>query len=134
MTNQKMYLYAGLVGLGAAIPSMAYFLFLSEPVYVLHLAIFLSAIAGVYLGFSVLDGRVRSIILETTALLVFVALAIIGLKYSLLILAFGYFAHGVWDCLHHPRLITTKIAPWYPPFCAVYDWSITAFILVYFYL
>lgn len=134
MTNQKMYLYAGLVGLGLAIPSMIYFSLLPKPLYVLHLAIFLSGIAGVYLGFSVIDGRVRSIILESTVLAVFFALAIIGLKYSLLILAFGYFAHGVWDCLHHPKLITTKIAPWYPPFCAVYDWAITGFILVYFYL
>ena len=129
-----MYQIAALVGFGLAAPTIIYLQFLPEPLYGLHLAVFLSAIAGVYLGFGVADGRVRNMILETTVVAVFIALAIIGFKFSLLILALAYFAHGVWDFLHHPRVITTKVAAWYPPFCAVYDWSIAAFILTYYYL
>ncbi len=134
MPTQKMYQLAALVGVGFAAPTIIYLLFLPDPLYGLHLAIFLSTIAGVYLGFSIADGRVRNIILESTVIAIFVALSIIGLNYSLLILAFGYFAHGVWDCVHHPNLVTTQVAVWYPPFCAVYDWSITTFVLIYYYL
>lgn len=134
MPDKKMYQYAALIGIGLAIPSMIYFYLLPQPLYILHLAIFLSAIAGVYLGFSVLDGRISTILIEGTVMAVFIALALVGLKFSLWILAFGYFAHGVWDCLHHPKLVTTRIAPWYPPFCAVYDWSVAAFIVAYMYL
>lgn len=134
MTSRKMFQYAALTGVGFAIPTIVYFVMLPHPLYVLHLAVFLSGIAGVYLGFSVLDGRPRTIVMEATVLIMFFALAILGLKFSLWILAFGYFAHGVWDCLHHPKLITTKIAAWYPPFCAVYDWSVATFIVVYMYL
>ena len=121
---------AALVGAGFAAGTIAYLLFWPQPVSVLHLTVFLGAIAGVYLGFSVIDGRPRTIILETTVMAVFMGLAIIGLKFSLLILAFGYFAHGVWDLMHHPKMVTTKITAWYPPFCAVYDWTIAAFTLV----
>ena len=134
MTNGKMVQYAALAGVGLAVPSAIYFLLLPQPLYALHLAVFLSAIAGVYGGFSVLDGRVRTIVLEGSVMAMFIALAMVGLKFSLLILAFGYVAHGVWDLVHHPKLVTTKIAAWYPPFCAVYDFSIAAFILVYYYL
>ncbi|NQV19989.1 MAG: hypothetical protein HQ511_01085 [Rhodospirillales bacterium] len=131
MTSRKMYQYAALAGVGFGVPSIIYFAMLPQPLYALHLAVFLSGIAGVYLGFSVLDGRPRTIVMETVVMVMFFALAILGLKFSLWILAFGYFAHGVWDCLHHPKLITTKIAAWYPPFCAVYDWTVATFIVVY---
>jgi len=134
MTDQKLIRIAALVGVGLAVPSMIYLLLLPQPLYIEHLAIFLAAIAGVYLGFAAMDGRIRNMILETTVVAVFIALAIVGLKFSLLILAFAYFAHGVWDVFHHPKAIDTKIVAWYPPFCAMYDWSIAAFILVYFYL
>lgn len=134
MPTQKVYQFAVLLGLGLGGGTIAYFLLLPHALYVLHLAIFLSAIAGVYLGFSVADGRIRTIILESTVMAVFIALAMVGLKFSLLILAFGYGAHGVWDFLHHPKIITTKVAAWYPPFCAVYDWMIASFILIYYFL
>lgn len=134
MTARKMVQIASLVGFGLAISSMIYLWLLPHPLYVLHLAIFLSAIAGVYLGFSVIDGRVQTIAIEGTVMAAFIALAMVGLKYSLWILAVAYIAHGVWDCLHHPKLVTTKIAVWYPPFCAAYDWSLAAFIVAYMYL
>ncbi len=134
MTDQKIVRIAALVGLGLAIPSMIYLLMLPQPLYIEHLAIFMAMIAGVYLGFAAIDGRMRNMVLETVVVTGFIVLAIVGLKFSLLILAFAYFAHGVWDFLHHPKMIDTKIVIWYPPFCAVYDWSIAAFILVYYYL
>ena len=92
-------------------------------------AVGLVLIALVYLVFALRDGRRQAILIESCAVVFFVLVAIGGWRVSLLILAFGYAAHGVWDALHHPHAVTTKVVRWYPPFCAVYDWAVAAYLL-----
>ena len=91
-------------------------------------AILLGITAGVYLGFAVLDGRPREIVLEVIALLIFFALAYFGLWRSPMYLVAGFIAHGLWDTLHHPRAVQTKKVDWYPPACLVYDVLVGAYI------
>ena len=94
------------------------------------LALLLSFIAAVYLGFAFADGSRKAIIVESIVAGIFLLAAMCGLFLSPLILAVGYIVHGFWDLLHHPKAIETKVAPWYPPFCAVYDWAIAIYILI----
>lgn len=96
------------------------------------LALLLAGIAGVYVGFAITDGRGRTLAVEAAVALVCLAVAAFGLWWSPLALVVGYTAHGVWDVVHHPQRIDTRLAPWYPPFCAVYDWLVAIFILIWF--
>jgi len=60
------------------------------------------------------------------------AFAAMGLLHSPAWLAAGYIAHGVWDMFHHPRMIGTKVVKWFPPACAIFDFIVAAYILVFF--
>jgi hypothetical protein len=33
------------------------------------------------------------------------------------VLAAGYIGHAVWDAVHHPRTIHTRVPRWYVPLC-----------------
>jgi hypothetical protein len=94
------------------------------------LSLLLAFIAAIYLGFAFADGSYKAIILESFVAVVFLLVAAFASFTSPLVLAGGYVVHGFWDLLHHPKAIETKVARWYPPFCAVYDWAIAVYILV----
>ena len=96
------------------------------------LALLLSAIAAVYVGFALSDGRIKLILIEAGVALTFLVVSALGLQISSLFLAAGYFIHGGWDSLHHPSGIQTKITGWYPPFCLIYDWLLAIFIILWF--
>jgi hypothetical protein len=83
----------------------------------------LAAIAGIYVGFAVGDGRPGIIALESAVACAFVAVALWGLTEDAhVVLGLGIVAHGVWDLAHHRgRPIRTRTAPWYPPFCLAID-------------
>lgn len=89
----------------------------------------LGAAAGVYVGFAVSDGRARELRVEAAVAVVFIIVASTGALMSPLLLAIGYVAHGVWDLLHHPKAVKTKVAAWWPPACLIYDWVISGFIV-----
>jgi hypothetical protein len=95
------------------------------------LAVLLTLIASVYLGFAILDGQLRNIIIEVTVALTFIIVALLGLWVSPYFLLAGYVGHGVWDMVHSQTLVQTKVPAWYKPFCMVYDWMIAAFIVVW---
>lgn len=94
-------------------------------------AVLLAAIAAVYVGFALTDGRLRLVFLETGAAVGFLALVLVGLVGSPMLLALGFMLHGFWDLMHHPkRGIETRLPEWYPPFCAAYDFVHAAFFLL----
>jgi len=94
--------------------------------------ILLAMIAGVYIGFAVIDGRRHMLVLEAGVALGFCALVLLGMwKWSILI-ALGYFLHALWDLLHHPFKIGARVRQWYPPACVIYDVLVGGFI--YFHL
>jgi hypothetical protein len=93
-------------------------------------AVILALLGGLYIGFGVSDGRWGLVALESTVGFAFLILAFAAATGSALLVAIGYFAHGVWDVLHHPRAVPTRVAPWYPPLCAVYDWIFAAAFLL----
>lgn len=86
-------------------------------------ALLLAAIAWIYVGFALQDGRGSAVGVEGVVAFVFFATALLGFVYTPYLIAVGFVAHALWDLLHHGGAggIGTSVPPWYPRFCAVYD-------------
>ena len=108
----------GIAG-GALTSLLAWSRFIPDPL-VFHV-ISLAAIATIYMGFGLADGRLLIAILELSVATAFVVLALLGLWLAPAFVAAGLMLHGVWDLLHRPHGVTTKLPSWYPPFCAAFD-------------
>ena len=87
-------------------------------------AILLVVIASIYIGFGINDGRRKEMVTEVIIGILFIAVAFLGLWVSIWFLVGGYFLHGIWDIVHRPTMVSTKVQKWYPPFCMVYDWTV----------
>ena len=95
------------------------------------LAILLGAIAAVYLGFALQDGRRSAFRTEYIGMALFLTLATAALaRDSAWLLAAGYLGHGLWDAIHHRRAIDTAMPWWYVPLCLGYDSVVAAYILL----
>jgi hypothetical protein len=95
------------------------------------LAILLGEIGAVYLGFVLADGRSREFRIEYAGVVLFTILATVGLALRApAVLAAGYLAHGLWDAVHGPRGIHTRIPWWYAPLCVGCDAVIGAYLLI----
>jgi hypothetical protein len=85
-------------------------------------ATILVAIAFIYVGFSLKENPISSIILEVGVALGFYFLAIIGYTRNNVLIACGILLHGVWDIFHHKGLpIQTEIPGYWPAFCFIVD-------------
>lgn len=93
-------------------------------------SISLTMIGAIYMGFAFSDGRVSIVILELSVATAFIVLALLGLWLAPAFIAVGLILHGIWDLLHRPRGITTKIPSWYPPFCAAFDFVFAGVFLI----
>jgi hypothetical protein len=71
-----------------------------------------------------------SVLAEVLVALVVLALSIVGLRASTTSLAAGYLLHGVWDLLHHPRGVPTRVVRWFPPACAAFDFVVAVALLI----
>jgi hypothetical protein len=97
------------------------------------LAILLGMIASIYLGYALGDGRLRVFQVEYVGMVAFAALATIALaEGSAVLLALGYFGHGLWDLMHHRRGVDTRMPWWYVPLCLSYDAVVAIYVLVRF--
>ena len=94
-------------------------------------AVLLTVIATIYVGFALQDGRTEVLVTEVVVATVFVGFALAGLWLSPYLWAVGLFLHGVWDWQHHPGGIQTTLPTWYPPVCVVLDWLLAGFLLVW---
>jgi hypothetical protein len=101
-------------------------------------AVFLIVIAAFYLAFAAYFRAGAAWPLETTAVVAFAAIGLLGLRQPVALMV-GFSLHGVWDLLHelqaHGALSAfapgefTMIPLAYGLFCAAYDFS----MVVYFY-
>lgn len=90
----------------------------------------LAVIGAIYAGFAFSDGRLSIVILELSVGTAFIVLALLGLWWSPVFIAAGLILHGIWDLLHRPRGVTTKLPIWYPPFCAAFDFVFAGVFLL----
>jgi hypothetical protein len=108
--------------LQAATPLMFWWLD-SATVYALGIA----AIAAIYVGFAVADGRPKIIAVETTVALGFVIVAAAAVTGSPWLLVVGLAGHGLKDLWQH-RTHFVRGTRWWPPFCASVDFVAAAII------
>ncbi len=102
-------------GLQAASP-LAFWWLPTAVVYALGLV----AIAFVYIGFAVADGRARVIAVESTVTSLFVVIAAAAITRSPWLLVAGLLAHGLKDLWQHRTRFVANTR-WWPPFCLVVD-------------
>jgi hypothetical protein len=111
------------VGLFQAASPLAFWWLDPATVYALGLA----AIAAIYIGFAVADGRTKIIVVECGVALAFVVVAAAGITGPVWLLAFGLAAHGVKDAWQQRSQFVSGTR-WWPPFCAAVDWVVAVII------
>jgi hypothetical protein len=117
--------WGALVGaIQAATPLMFWWL---EPATVYALG--LAAIAFIYIGFAVADGRWRVIAIESCVAMAFVVLAAAGVTGPAWLLVIGLAVHGIKDAWQQRRQFVSGTR-WWPPFCAAVDWVAAAIIAI----
>jgi hypothetical protein len=98
-------------------------------------AVALIMVAGFYLAFTAYFGVATAWRIETPAVVVFVAISLVGMRLPFALIA-GYALHGSWDLLHElhahgssafaPGQLTA-IPLAYGVFCAVFDFAMAAY-------
>ncbi len=100
-------------------------------------AMFLIMIASFYLAFTAYFGVATAWRMESAAVLVFVAIALLGARLPFALMV-GYSLHGLWDILHElhahgaysafepGRLTAIPLA--YGVFCLTFDFTVAAYV------
>jgi hypothetical protein len=86
-------------------------------------AVTVAAIATIYIGFAVADGRVRVLVAEVgvaTGFIVLAAIALGGPRGAMWLNVAGLVGHGLKDLWQH-RTHFVRNTRWWPPFCATVD-------------
>jgi hypothetical protein len=130
----SLYLVIGaLAAIGSVTISRSRFSPRAEHVF---FAVLLVPIAAMYLAFVAYFGDYSTLRPEASAVAVFAALGLLGLRFPAL-LVLGYALHGGWDLAHEiwvhlgagavgaPPLTDIPLA--YGVFCAVYDWCMAGY-------
>ena len=87
------------------------------------------AIAAIYVGFAVADGRPRVIAVESGVALGFVILAAVAITGPPWLLVAGLAGHGLKDLWQH-RTHFVANTRWWPPFCMTVDFVVAAIIVI----
>ncbi len=89
-------------------------------------------LAGViYVFFGFIESTApSSMIPEALVRVGFIALALVGLKGSLLALGFGWICHGIWD-VSAPVVVDVSYVPWYlEPTCVGFDFIVGVYLIM----
>lgn len=78
-------------------------------------------IASLYSLFAVMGGSSRALVVESAIGVGFIALAVLGFRTSLWLVAAALALHGVFDLVHGSFIANPGVPPWWPPFCLAYD-------------
>ncbi len=122
----RQFLFAFL----AAFITIVVLSFLSRTQAISAAACLLSAISAVYVGSALSGQNNKALLIQSTVALLFLLVSVMGCWASPLFLVAGYYAHGLWDWVHHTHTVKTKITNWYPPFCLAYDWIVATYIAI----
>jgi hypothetical protein len=81
----------------------------------------LTVVGSLYVLFAVMAGGGRAIIPEIIFFGVFAALATIGFRKGLFLVAVGLMLHGVFDVVRYVFMPGPGAPDWWPAFCGSYD-------------
>ena len=96
------------------------------------LAMILAALGGICWGVAVSESRRTLMMADTAAGFAIVAMALLGFWWAWWWVPLGYALHGVWDLVHHPRVLRTHVRRAYPPFCATFDFLVALYLVLFF--
>ena len=83
-----------------------------------------------YILFAVMGSSTPVLALECLAAAVFLALAVIGFKWSLWLTAAALAGHGIFDFFHHLLIQNPGVPVWWPGFCMSFDVLAGGFLAV----
>lgn len=81
----------------------------------------LVVIASYYALFAVMGGSSHALLVESIAMTVFLAAAVLGFKRSLWLVVAALAAHGIFDAFHTRMITNPGVPPWWAQFCLSYD-------------
>jgi hypothetical protein len=81
----------------------------------------LLVIASYYVLFAVMSGSGHAVLVESLVMTAFAALAVVGFKSTLWIVAAALAGHGVFDAVHGYLVTNPGVPVWWPAFCLAYD-------------
>ena len=85
-------------------------------------------IASLYSLFAVMGASTHALVLESLVGAVFVALAVMGFRWSLWVAAAALAAHGIFDLTHAAIISNPGVPDWWPEFCLAYDVAAAAYL------
>lgn len=88
----------------------------------------LIVIATYYVLFAAMGASARALIMEIVAASGFSALALIGFKKNLWLVAAAILAHGIFDYVHHFFIGNPGVPRWWPGFCLAFDAPFACFL------
>jgi hypothetical protein len=89
----------------------------------------LAVIASYYVLFAVMSGSVETVLVESLMTTAFLALAVVGFRFSLWIVAGALAGHGVFDAFHGYLVVNAGVPAWWPAFCLAYDVTAAAVVV-----
>lgn len=78
-------------------------------------------IALYYVLFAVMAGSTNALLVEAAIATVFLAVTLVGFKYSLWLVVGALASHGILDLFHGQLIVNPGVPVWWPPFCLAYD-------------
>jgi len=84
-------------------------------------AVVLTVVGSLYVLFTVMAGGGHDLFTEFAFFALFAALAAIGFRTSLWVVAAGLALHGVFDFYRHTFPTGRGVPEWWPAFCGAYD-------------
>ena len=124
-SNRAAIIWGIGVGVIQAATPLVFWWLDSSTVYALGLA----AIAAIYVGFAVSDGRVKIVAVESGVALAFVLVGAAAVTGTPWLLVAGFVGHGLKDLWQHRTQYVTNTR-WWPPFCLVVDWIVAAVLVL----
>ena len=74
-----------------------------------------------YVLFAVMGGTTHALIVESSAMSVFLTVAVAGFRRNLWMVAAALAGHGVFDFFHAGIVTNAGMPEWWPAFCGAYD-------------
>jgi hypothetical protein len=69
----------------------------------------------------VMGGSTHALLIEAAVATVFLAVTLVGFKYSLWLVVAALASHGILDVFHGQLIANPGVPVWWPAFCLAYD-------------
>jgi hypothetical protein len=86
------------------------------------------AIASYYALFAVMGASTHALVLESLVGAVFLAVAVLGFRWSLWVVVVALAAHGLFDLTHDTFITNAGVPVWWSAFCLTFDLTAAAYL------